>query len=188
MTCRTSLSNAATQLAMYLLTLGFIEVKSDTSLFIFYCDADMIYLLLYVNDIVLTASSTTLLQHTTSAPKREFAMKDLGHLHHFLGISVQYQTDELFLTQCQFTLDVLECTGMVECKPVSALVDMQAKVSAASGPPVADPTQFTSLTRALQYLTFTYSDIAYVVQQICLDMYDPREPHIAAMKHILRYL
>jgi hypothetical protein len=115
-------------------------------------------------------------------------MKDLGHLHHFLGISVQYQTDELFLTQCQFTLDVLECTGMVDCKPVSALVDMQAKVSAASGPPVADPTQFTSLTRALQYLTFTYSDIAYVVQQICLHMYDPREPHIAAMKHILCYL
>jgi hypothetical protein len=42
--------------------LGFVEAKSDTSLFIFRCGTDMVYLLLYVNDIVLTASSAALLQ------------------------------------------------------------------------------------------------------------------------------
>jgi hypothetical protein len=46
---------------MYLLTLGFVEAKFNTSLFIFYRGADTIYLLLYVDDIVLIASSTTLL-------------------------------------------------------------------------------------------------------------------------------
>jgi hypothetical protein len=35
---------------------------------------------------------------------------------------------------------------------------------------------------------FTQFDIAYVVQQICLHMHDPREPHLIAMKRILRYL
>jgi hypothetical protein len=45
----------------YLLSLGFIEAKSDTSLFIFCQGSETIYLLLYVNDIVLTASSTKLL-------------------------------------------------------------------------------------------------------------------------------
>jgi hypothetical protein len=58
----------------------------------------MIYVLLYVDDIVLTASSAALLQQTVSAIKREFAMKDLGPLHDFLGVSVQHQTDGLFLT------------------------------------------------------------------------------------------
>jgi hypothetical protein len=77
---------------------------------------------------------------------------------------------------------------MVDCKPVFMLMDMQAKVSATSRPPVADPTQFRSLTGALQYLTFTRSDIAYAVQQICLHMHDPREPHLTAMKRVLRYL
>jgi hypothetical protein len=37
-------------------------------------------------------------------------------------------------------------------------------------------------------MTFTLSDIAYVVQQIYLHMHDPREPHLTAMKRIMRYL
>jgi hypothetical protein len=53
---------------------------------------------------------------------------------------------------------------MVDCKSVSMLVDMQAKVSAESGPPVADPTHFRSLVGALQFLAFTRPDIAYAVQ------------------------
>jgi hypothetical protein len=58
----------------------------------------MIYLLLYIDDIVLTASSIALLQQTITTLKQEFAMKDLGPLHHFLGASVQHQADGLFLT------------------------------------------------------------------------------------------
>jgi hypothetical protein len=54
---------------MYLLTLRFIEDKSDTSLFVFHRGADTVDLLLYIDDIVLTASSTTLLQHTISTLK-----------------------------------------------------------------------------------------------------------------------
>jgi hypothetical protein len=72
-----------------LLSLDFVEAKSDTSLFIFLRGSETIYLLLYVDDIVLTASSTKLLQQNISALEREFSMKDLRQLHHFLGISVQ---------------------------------------------------------------------------------------------------
>jgi hypothetical protein len=77
---------------------------------------------------------------------------------------------------------------MVDYKPVSMPVDTQAKVSTKFGPPVADPTHFRSLVGALQYLTFTHPNIAYAVQQICLHMHDPREPHLTAMKRTLCYL
>jgi hypothetical protein len=143
--------------------LGFVEAKSDTSLFIFWRGIDTVYLLLYVDDIVLTASSATLLQRTISVLKREFAMKDLRPLHHFLGVSVQHQ-DGLFLTQHQFALDILEQDGMVNCKPVLMLVNTQAKVFTESGPPVANPTHFRSLARALQYLTFTHHNLTYDIQ------------------------
>jgi hypothetical protein len=53
----------------YITSLGFVDVKSDTSLFIFHHSIDKVYLLLYVNDIVLTASSAALLQQIISAPK-----------------------------------------------------------------------------------------------------------------------
>jgi hypothetical protein len=46
----------------YIASLDFVEAKSDTSLFIFWCGTYTVYLLRYIDDNVLTASSATLLQ------------------------------------------------------------------------------------------------------------------------------
>jgi hypothetical protein len=173
--------------ASYLSSIGFVETKSDSSLFIYCRGSDTAYLLLYVDDIVLTASSAGFLRTVIGALQREFAMTDLGQLHHFLGISVTRSADGLFLSQRQYTQDILERAGMSACKPCSTPVDLHSKLSA-EGPPVGDATQYRSLAGALQYLTFTRPDIAFAVQQICLYMHDPREPHLAALKRILRYL
>jgi hypothetical protein len=75
--------------ASYLASIGFVEAKSDTFLFIYRRGDDIVYLLLYVDDIVLTASTADLLHRTIVALQREFAMKDLGPLHHFLGITAE---------------------------------------------------------------------------------------------------
>jgi hypothetical protein len=75
-------------MASYLLSIGFVEAKSDTSLFVYQRGLDTAYLLLYVDDIVLTASLTDLLRQIISALQREFALKDLGELHHFLSMHV----------------------------------------------------------------------------------------------------
>ncbi|CAA7052958.1 unnamed protein product [Microthlaspi erraticum] len=72
--------------------------------------------------------------------------------------------------------------------PCRTLVDTAAKLEANIGQPVEDPTLYRSLAGALHYLTFTRPDIAYAVQQICLYMHDPREPHFGALKRILRYV
>jgi hypothetical protein len=77
------------QFATYLLSHGFIEVNSHTSLFVYQRGSDTTFLLLYVDDIVLIASSVGLLQRIILVLQREFAMKDLGELHHFLGMHVQ---------------------------------------------------------------------------------------------------
>jgi hypothetical protein len=174
--------------ATFLLSMGFVETKCDTSLFVFRRGDDMVYLLLYVDDIVLTASSTSLLRRTITSLQQEFSMKDLGELHHFLGMQVQRTPSGLFLSQRQYMIDILDRAGMTECKSCSTPVDLNPKLSSIVGDPVADPTDFRSLAGALQYLTFTRPDIAYAVQQICLHMHDPREPHLAALKRILRYV
>jgi hypothetical protein len=59
------------QFATYLITLGFIEAKSDTSLFIFRRGPDTVYLLLYGDDIIMTASSTELLCRIIFALQRD---------------------------------------------------------------------------------------------------------------------
>jgi hypothetical protein len=147
----------------------------------------MAFLLLYVDDIVLIASSMSFLQRIIKALRQEFSMTDMGSLHHFLGVSVQRQSDSLFLSQRQYMLDILERAGMLNCKPCSTPVDTHAKLSADSVT-VADPSHYRSIAGALQYLTFTCPDITYVVQQIYLYMHDPRESHLGAMKRILRYV
>jgi len=177
-----------TRFASHLLSLGFTEAKSDTSLFIYHHGTETAYLLLYVDNIVLTASSQQLLHRVIAALKNEFAMKDLDPLHHFLGVAVQHRSDSLFLSQRQYTLDILARHGMSDCKPCTTPVDTCAKIAADDGPSVADPTAYRSLVGALQYLTFTRPDITYAVQQVCLHMHDPRETHLVAAKRILRYL
>jgi hypothetical protein len=85
--------------ATYLVLLDFVEAKLDTSLFVYRRNAGTAYLLLYVDDIILIASSLELLQHTSTALQQQFAMKNLDPLHHFLDVSVEQRSDNLFLHQ-----------------------------------------------------------------------------------------
>jgi len=121
--------------------MGFVEAKSDTSLFVFHRGSDTAYLLLYVDDVVLTASSTDLLRRIIAALQQEFSMKDLGELHHFLGMHVQRTASGLFLSQHQYMLDILDRASMADCKPCSTPVDLNPKLCA-DGAPISDPTDF----------------------------------------------
>jgi hypothetical protein len=168
--------------------LGFVEAKLDTSLFVHHHGAETAYLLLYVDDIFLTASSQSLLRHLIDALQWEFPVKDLGVLHHFLGVTAEPRPSGLLLHQRQYTLDILERAKMIDFKPCSTPVDTHAKLSEAKGDPVEDPTGYKSLAGALQYLIFIRPDISYAMQQVCLHMHDPWEPHLAALKHLLCYL
>ncbi|XP_057522461.1 uncharacterized mitochondrial protein AtMg00810-like [Amaranthus tricolor] len=149
---------------------------------------DIAFLLLYVDDIVLTASSDSLCQHIISLLSSEFAMKDLGLLHYFLGIKVTRTTDGLFLSLGKYATDIIERAGMSSCKPSHTPVDTAHKLDICSSSPVSDPTLYRCLVGALQYLTFTRQDIFYAVQQICLHMHDPRKYHFHVLKRIIRYV
>ncbi|GJY31112.1 ribonuclease H-like domain-containing protein [Tanacetum coccineum] len=118
---------------------------------------------------------------------KEFDMTDLGALNYFLGISVVRHRTWLFLSQKKYALQLLEHACMVNCNPFRTPVDTDSKLGL-DGVPVQDPTLYRSLVGGLQYLTFTRPDLSYAVQQICLYMHDPREPHFAALKRIPRYV
>ncbi|GKD24717.1 ribonuclease H-like domain-containing protein [Tanacetum coccineum] len=145
------------------------------------------YLLLYVDDIVLTASSEGLLQRIIRSLHQEFAMTDLGPLNYFLGISVTCDSSRLFFSQKKYAVEILEKAHMVNCNPSRTPVDTESKLGV-DGDPVSDPTLYRSLAGSLQCLTFTRPDISYAVQQVCLHMHDPREHHLSALKRILRYV
>lgn len=172
----------------FLMTLGFVGSKCDTSLFILHRGSDTAYLLLYVDDIILTANTMPLLHSISAALSSEFSMTDLGPLHHFLGITVHRTGSGMFLSQQQYTLDILARANMSNCHPISTPVDTRSKPSANDGKPFPDASLYRSLAGALQYLTLTRPDIAYAVHQICLFMHAPTTTHYQLVKRILRYL
>jgi hypothetical protein len=174
--------------ADYVSTIGFHHSKTDHSLFIYRKGTDMAYILLYVDDIILTTSTDDLRKSIMMLLASEFAMKDLDPLSYFLGIAVTRHTGGLFLCQKNYAAEIIDRAVMLSCKPSATPVDTKQKLSVSSGVPFEDPTLYRSLAGALQYLTFTRPDISYAVQQICLHMHAPKTEHMNALKRILRYL
>ena len=75
------------------------------------------FLLIYVDDIIVASYSdsaiSALLHHLSS----DFALKDLGDLHYFLGIEVHKQSNGLLLSQEKYATDLLARVGMRSCTP-----------------------------------------------------------------------
>ena len=98
------------------------------------------YLLLYVDDIILTASSPAFLKYVISLLVREISMTDLGALSHFLGIAITCSPPGLHLSQRKYALDIIERAGMYDCHPVHTPIDSGAKLSIPNGDLLDNPT------------------------------------------------
>ncbi|GKC86692.1 ribonuclease H-like domain-containing protein [Tanacetum coccineum] len=143
----------------YITRVGFHQSHCDSSLFIFHQGKDTAYLLLYVDDIVLTTFSSDLLHRIISFLHQEFAMTDLGSLNYFLSISITRDSSGMFLSQKKYAVEILERAGMVNCNLSRTPVDTESKLGT-TGDVVSDPTLYRSLAGSLQYLTFTRPDIS----------------------------
>ncbi|GKD74092.1 ribonuclease H-like domain-containing protein, partial [Tanacetum coccineum] len=80
-------------------------------------------------------------------PPSEFAMKDLGSLNYFLGISAQRSTSGLFLSQSKFAKKILERAYMQHCNPCRTPMDTESMLGS-NGDPISDPTLYRSLAVA----------------------------------------
>jgi hypothetical protein len=94
------------------------------------------FLLIHVDDIIVANSSSSVVDHLLRNLQDDFALKDLGSLHYFLGIEVSHTKDGLALSQKKYTTDVLQRAGMIACKPVATPLSCSTKISAHDGEPL----------------------------------------------------
>nr|GEX21740.1 ribonuclease H-like domain-containing protein [Tanacetum cinerariifolium] len=130
--------------AGYATRVGFYHSHCDSPLFILGQGSQVAYLLIYVDDIILTASSTYLLQQVITSLHNEFDMTNLGAPNYFLGISATRHSTGLFLSQKQYTIKLLARAHMTNCNPLRTPVDTDSKLGP-EGVPVQDPTLYRSL-------------------------------------------
>jgi histone deacetylase 1/2 len=113
--------------------------------------------LIYVDDIIVTSSSDQAILALLQDLSAEFALKDLGDLHFFLGIEVKKTSDGLILSQEKYATDLLTRVGMEKCTTSPTPLSSTDKLSLTDGTPLGaeDSTQYRSIVGALQYLTLT---------------------------------
>uniref|UniRef100_A0A2N9GHS0 Reverse transcriptase Ty1/copia-type domain-containing protein n=1 Tax=Fagus sylvatica TaxID=28930 RepID=A0A2N9GHS0_FAGSY len=151
------------RLSTKLLELGFHGSRSDSSLFIYKTKFLTIYILIYVDDIIITSSKPAAIDDLLHSLTHDFAVKDLGTLNFFLGVEVISNPHGIILSQHRYIMDLLIRTKMSEAKPINTPMASTTNLSAFEGEPFPDHTLYRSTVGALQYLALTRPDIAFTI-------------------------
>jgi hypothetical protein len=143
-----------------------------------------IYVLVYVDDIIVVSSSQSATAALLHNLEQDFALKDLRDLHYFLGIEVTKIKDGILLSQSKYAMDILQCAGMSKCKPVATPLSSSEKLCAQGGDALglADATAYRSIVGGLQYLTLTHPDLIFSVNKVCQYLHAPNTLHYTAVK------
>ncbi|KAH9667846.1 hypothetical protein KPL70_021200 [Citrus sinensis] len=104
-------------LSLALLELGFTSCKVDHSLFIFHANDTLIFLLVYVNDVIITGNNPDRIQSIISHFSNRFVLKYLGLLSYFLEIEIRHFPGGIFLSQTKYTRDLLTKATLLDCTP-----------------------------------------------------------------------
>jgi histone deacetylase 1/2 len=177
------------RLTQALVSFGFHPSKCDPSLFVYNHHGVTLYVLVYVDDILLTGSSSTILHDLIDRLHSQFALKHLGKPDYFLGIEVKnLPSGNILLTQSKYIRDLLHRANMADAKGITTPMVSNIKLSKFGTDALSDPSEYRSIVGALQYVTLTRPDIAYCVNKVCQFLATPLQNHWQAVKRILRYL
>lgn len=123
------------------LHLGFVKSESDASLFIWKVLNNFLYILFYVDDIIITGNHNSEVNQVIASLVGRFPIKDLGNLHLFLGIEVLRTAKGITLSQSNYINEIISKENMQDCNSA------KTPMSATDVPHLNDGAQQTDATR-----------------------------------------
>jgi hypothetical protein len=151
----------------YLMSLGFNKSVVDANLYYKVVDGDSLILIMYVDDLFLTREESLIAwcKHELAS---EFEMKDIGMMHYFLGLEVWKITDEIFLSQGKYTIEIWRRFGMLDCKSMatSMVPNLKKLMEYYFDSDSIDLTMYQQWIGSLMYLVNTRPYIFYVVSAL----------------------
>ncbi|GKB84552.1 putative RNA-directed DNA polymerase [Tanacetum coccineum] len=169
-----------------LFDLGFKGSKTKPSLFIYSCRDALLYILVYVDDIIITSNNKGTISNIICQLGSAFALKDLGPLNYFLGIEIVLHVSGILLSQKKYILELLQSAGLSNCNPVSSPMVTSSSLSLDDNTAFSNPVKYRQVVGSLQYVTLSRPDIAFAVNKVCQYMHASTENHWSAVKQILR--
>jgi len=169
------------KLAEVLYTRGYRHSSNDYSLFYKKGSQSVVFLAVYVDDILLTGDDDIEMTALKAYLDKTFKIKDLGPIHYFLGIEALLTTIGFILTQWRFVKELLQEFGDPQATPVTYPLDLATKLHIDEGEPFSNPTLYRKIIGKLNFLTNTRPDLVFAVQHLCQFMQSPRLPHYQAV-------
>ncbi|XP_062104525.1 uncharacterized mitochondrial protein AtMg00810-like [Humulus lupulus] len=144
-------------------------------------------LIVYVDDIIVTSNNTKDMTLIKGLLAKDCQIKDLGTLRYFLRMEITRSKRGIFVSQRNYTLDLLEETAMLDCKASKTPIELGNKHRMLKGEPV-DKERYQQLDGKLIYLSHTRPAINFVVSLVSQHMHDPRQGHLNVLYRVLKYL
>lgn len=177
--------------------LGFAELSSAPCVFMKRDGSEVIFLLVYVDDVVVLSSTSAGLKFVTSELRRLYEIRVSDSVNWFLGVKLQWVSDpssgsrSLALSQPLHVESVLRRFGLERSRPVrTPMVDsFWTLISAEQDKSIVDAQLFQQMIGSLLYLALrTRFDILPAVSILSRFQKAPTEFCHRAAKHLLRYL
>jgi len=167
---------------------GFSQSPRDKCLYVKMNGDQKVYLLLYVDDIILASNSRDLLDEVRQLLMSHFSMKDLGQLHNFLGIKIERTADGMFLNQSLYFENVLRRFNMMNCKPVSTPLECKPPKSI-EGECIVESKPYRQLVGCLMYgMLATRPDLSMAVNFFSRFLSCATNEQWNGLKRVLRYI
>jgi hypothetical protein len=87
-------------------------------------------------------------------------------MHYFLGLQVWQSSEEIFLNQGKYVLEILKRFDMMDCRAMSTLMEKNLKLLADTSSEIVDVTLYRQMIGLLMYMTNTKPDICFVVNTL----------------------
>ena len=117
----------------------------DATLFVKKVGKNVVYLVVYVDDMLITGNNESYIASIKKELKKGFEMTNLGYLHYYLGIEVTQNPKYIFISQNKYNGELLNKFGMAECKPLSTQMEQNFKLTSKEGNEFDDATKYKHL-------------------------------------------
>ena len=181
----------------YIRGLGFTRSKEDHCVYFKLIGDRVIYLVLYVDDMLLIGNDKEIIQDLKTQLFSKFDMKDLGAANYILGMEIKRDRAKrkLWLNQRKYVETILQRFNMQDSKPVNVPIPVGVKLSAEQCPKTQEEEEdmsrvpYASAVGSLMYaMVCTRPDIAHAVGVLSRFMSNPGKEHWTAVKRVFRYL
>ena len=175
----------------HLTKMGFEQTNSDPCVYTA-SGGELFLIAVYVDDIILAGRSDKRMKEVKDAIAEKFTVKDLGELHHFLGVKViqDKESNSIWIGQETYARELIKKFKMEESNAVSTPIQLGSNlVKAVEEDDMFDQEIYQSAVGSLLYLsTRTRPDISYAVSSVARFTSKPTKQHWTAVKRIFRYL